>query len=122
MASAEDGLDACEELADAEGLGDVVVGSELEAEDFVDLLALGGEHDDGDVHPLGSDSLADLEAVELGEHEVEDDEVGACGEGEVEAGLSVGCGEDLVALELEVVLEAHEHVGLVFNDQDLFHR
>jgi len=32
-----------------EGLRDVVVGPELQANDLVDLFSLCGEHDDGDV-------------------------------------------------------------------------
>ena len=40
------GLHARAELAHRERLGDVVVGAELEPEHLVDLLRLGGEHDD----------------------------------------------------------------------------
>lgn len=62
------------ELADRERLRDVVVRSELEAEDLVELLASSGEHDDRDVART-PEPLADLEAVQLGEHDVEHDEV-----------------------------------------------
>ena len=44
--AAQHRLDAAAELAHRERLGDVVVGAELEAEHLVDLLGLGGEHDD----------------------------------------------------------------------------
>ena len=37
-----------QQLARAEGLGHVVVGAELEADHAVGLVALGGEHEDGD--------------------------------------------------------------------------
>ena len=42
----QDRLHAQEQLAHAEGLDDVVVGAELEADHAIDLLALGREHDD----------------------------------------------------------------------------
>ena len=42
-------LHAGQQLADAERLGDVVVGAELEAADDFFFLSLGGEHDDRQV-------------------------------------------------------------------------
>ena len=56
-------LHAAAELAQRERLGDVVVGAELEAEDLVDLLGLGGEHDDRH-RRARAQPPADLEAVE----------------------------------------------------------
>jgi len=46
--AAQHRLDAQHDFTRAEGLGDVIVGAELEADDAVDLLALRGEHDQGD--------------------------------------------------------------------------
>jgi hypothetical protein len=62
------------ELPDREGLGDVVVGAELEPEHLVEFVVPGGEHDDGD-GALGPEPLAHLEPVELRQHQVEDDEI-----------------------------------------------
>src|SRR4030065_76955 len=45
----EYGVDALDQLARAERLGDVVVGAHLEADLLVDVTALGREQDDGDV-------------------------------------------------------------------------
>ena len=56
-------LHAAAELAQRERLGDVVVGAELEAEDLVDLLGLGREHDDRH-RRARAHAPADLEAVE----------------------------------------------------------
>src|SRR4051812_18246100 len=42
---------AASELPDRERLGDVVVGPHLQAEDLVDLVVLGGEHDDRHLAP-----------------------------------------------------------------------
>ena len=67
-------LHARAELAHRERLGDVVVGAQLEPEDLVDLLGLGGEHDDRD-RGAGAQPAAHLEAVHLGQHHVQHDEV-----------------------------------------------
>src|SRR5688572_20210347 len=39
-------LDASDELARVEGLRQVIVGADFEADDAIDVVALGGEHDD----------------------------------------------------------------------------
>ena len=68
-------VDARDQLARVEGLGQVVVGAHLEADDAVDLLALGREHDDGHVLPGAAQPPANAEAVLAGQHEVEHDQV-----------------------------------------------
>ena len=68
------GLDARDQLAGAERLGQVVVGAEPEPEDLVALLALGRQHDDRDA-ALGAKLAADFQAVDLGQHQVEDHQV-----------------------------------------------
>jgi hypothetical protein len=81
---------AGDELGHLEGLGHVVVGAELQPDDDVHGVALGGEHDDRDP-ALRPDLAADLISVEYGEHDVEDDEVERR-LAEVEQSLSaVGC-------------------------------
>ena len=47
ICAAKNGLDAGDDLARGEGLDDIIVCAHLKAEDAVDLLAAGGEHDDG---------------------------------------------------------------------------
>ena len=73
--AAQRGLHPRAELAHRERLGDVVVRAELEAEDLVDLLGLGREHDDRHGLALGAQAPADLEAVHARQHHVEDDQV-----------------------------------------------
>ena len=46
-APAQHRMDARHEFARIEGLGQVVVGADLQADDAVHVVALGGEHDDG---------------------------------------------------------------------------
>jgi hypothetical protein len=47
--AAEHRLDPGEELAGVVGLGDIIVGADLESDDLVDVVAVGGEHDDAGI-------------------------------------------------------------------------
>src|SRR5918994_93375 len=90
-------LDAAAELAHRERLRDVVVGAELEAEDLVDLLGLGREHDDRH-RAARADLAAHVEAVHLGHHHVEHDEVEGVLSQPVEGLAPIERRNDLVAL------------------------
>ena len=70
----QDGLDAGDDLARGEGLDDVVVRTHFKAENAVDLLAPGGEHDDGQA-AFPADGLADLHAGCAGHHLVQEHQV-----------------------------------------------
>ena len=76
-AAADDRLHSQQELADAERLDDVVVGTELEADHPIDLFPLRRHHDDRDVlrGKVALQRFADLEARQIGEHEVEEEHV-----------------------------------------------
>ena len=58
-------------LGGRKGLGDVVVGAGHETGDLVHLLGAGGEHDDADGGVGGTDTAADLKAVDTGKHDVQ---------------------------------------------------
>ena len=74
-AAPQDRAHAGDQLAQAERLGHVVAGAELEPEDDVDLGVAGGDHDDR--HGLeAAHLLADLDARLVGQHHVEQHEVG----------------------------------------------
>ena len=74
LAAAQLGADAAEQLAHREGLGDVVVGADLEPDDLVDLGVLGGQDDDR--HGAARAHVAaDVEAARPRHHDVEDQQV-----------------------------------------------
>ena len=60
---------------EAEGLGQVVVGAEVEGVGLVPFAVLGGEHQDGGPHVLGAHLLEDVVAVHQRQHDVEDHHV-----------------------------------------------
>ena len=69
-----DGIDAGEQLAKAERLDQVVVGTELEADDAVDLVSARADDDDRHAR-AGAQLAAHLEAVAVGEAQVEQHEI-----------------------------------------------
>ena len=118
---AQDCLDPGDERARVEGLGDVVVRAELQADDRVDVVVARGQHQDGGVAPP-PDLAADLEAVELGKHHVEDHEVRIVPGVAVERVDAVMRGDDREAVLLEVQPDEVDDVALVVDDEDRLHR
>jgi len=79
-AAPQEGADPGEELGEPERLGDVVVGARVEAGDDVELIALGGEHEDRGARADGSDPATDLQSIDTGQPDVEDEQVVLPGE------------------------------------------
>lgn len=66
-----------QQLGQAEWLGDVVVGSGVQADDDVDLLGAGGEHENRQVRgDVLTDLPAHLDAVAIRQAQIEDDQFG----------------------------------------------
>ena len=72
--AAQHGAHARRQLVGVEGLGDVVVGAQVEALGLVARRALGRQQDDRDRAPL-TQLAHDLDAVEVGHDDVEQDDV-----------------------------------------------
>ena len=107
---------AREELADGEGLGDVVVGAGVERRHLVRLRPAGREDDDRDRGPLAQPA-DDLETVQVGKPEVEDDEVGLPRRG-LEQAVLAGLGlDDAIALARQRGAEEAADRRLVLDDQ-----
>ena len=71
--AAENRVESGGKLARRTGLGNVVVGAELEADDAVDGIALGGEHENGKL-ALFANAFENLHAAHAGHHHVEHDD------------------------------------------------
>mmetsp|Transcript_16163 Transcript_16163/g.30510 ORF Transcript_16163/g.30510 Transcript_16163/m.30510 type:complete len:366 (-) Transcript_16163:133-1230(-) len=118
--AAGDGLDAGQQLARVEGLAEVVVGTQLQADDAVGLVGAGGQHDDGHLG-AAAHRLAQREAFGVGQHHVEDaqaDLVAVALELGHEAGAVMGQ-QHLVLVLLKVGLEQAADFLVVVDDQDL---
>ena len=74
--TAQDGVDAGQQLFHLKGLDDIVIRAHLQPGDLVDRLALGRQHDDGGLS-LFPDVGAHGPAVHDGQHDVQQDQIGA---------------------------------------------
>src|SRR5688500_4109934 len=83
-AAAQERLDAPQELGHLERLDQVVVGAQLEADDAIDALPLGRQHQDRRLHAALAQRPADVETVSAGQHDVKQDRVEGAGAGALE--------------------------------------
>src|SRR3954470_18758125 len=109
-----------DQLSHAIRFYDIVVCADLEADDTVDLLALGGAHHHGDIaRAITLAQLAtDLRTREIWEHQVEHDHVGerVCRRAR-EALAAAVSDADREALRAQIVLERGGEVDLVLDNQ-----
>ncbi|CAM5389245.1 hypothetical protein SALBM217S_09875 [Streptomyces griseoloalbus] len=96
-AAAEQGADPGEEFGEAEGLGDVVVGAGVQADQGAHLVGAGRQHQDRHGVALGAEAAGDFEAVHPGQPQIEDHEVDAALQSGVECRRAVLADLDLVA-------------------------
>ena len=75
LGAADDRLDAGDQLAPVERLGQEVVGAEAQALDLVVELAEAREDQDRRAHPRGAQPAQHLVAVDVRQHQIEDDDV-----------------------------------------------
>ena len=73
--AAQDDVDAGDEFARAERLGDVIVAADLEAEHTVDFVVPRRKKQDRNVGGLAN-FAADVQSVEFGHADIQDDEIG----------------------------------------------
>ena len=118
--SAEDGVEARDQLFDVKRFGEIIVGSEVEAiEAFVEGAA-GGDEDDGDAHAFSAELTEDAEAVATGQHDIEDDGVVVTGGREYEAVVAIIGVVDDKAASGETLGHEPGEFGVIF-DQKNFH-
>jgi len=109
--------DARTELLCHEGLGDVVVGTGLEAGHDVMGVGAGGDDDDGH-RTVAAQRPAALEPVHARQHEVDQRDVGGLGGEAVERVLPAGRLVDLIALTFEGQAHRGANPLVVLDHQD----
>jgi hypothetical protein len=97
-------------------LGEVVVGTDRQPDELVDLFGAGGQHDDVGVAE-GPHLPAGLDAVHPGQHQVEDDHLGLEGLGQLDRLLAVAGGLDLEAVAFKVAGDQADQRRLVVDHQ-----
>jgi len=119
LKTAQHGLDAGDEFARAEGLGDVVVGAQFEAEDAIGFAAFRCQKNYRDRRQAGSlaNGATYFQAVFARYHNVENEE---CGTLALSVGQYVGSGginANGEAFVFEMMADQAGNVGIVFDDE-----
>ena len=76
--AAQNVVDACNELSRFEGLGQIIIGAELEPNDAVGNLCVGGKHENRQLaidRRFRTDLATYLKSVFLGQHHIENQKV-----------------------------------------------
>ena len=74
------------------------------------------------IRDSGTDGLADLESVGVGQHDVQDEEVGALGAQHGKAFLAAVGAAEVVAVAPHDLLDEQPHALVVVHQHDLRHR
>ena len=121
IGTSQERLDTAHQLAQPEGLGQVVIRAQLQSDDLVHLVIPRGEHQDRRLGAGRTQSAQQLEAVDAGESHVQDDEIRGQLAGDGQPLFAVRRDGHLVSLLLEGVLETPRDRELVLHDQDRRH-
>ena len=116
--AAQHALDAGHQLTRVEGLGDVVVGTHLEAHDPIHDRGGGSQHDDRDLRVALAQVPRKTQAVLAGHVDVDQRQVDGMLGGHRPRGAGALGAECRVAVGDEVFLQHLAHVRLVVDDQD----
>ena len=115
--AADNGADARHDLARGERLDDVVVRADIQAENAVRILVLGGDHQDWNIGHR-TDAAAYVQAVDAREHDIQQHQRGG---GRVKQGqrLLAGAGSQIgPAFGLHIFGKNFQDLLVVVNDQD----
>jgi hypothetical protein len=119
----EECVNSREELADAEGLGDVVVSAEIQADNFVDFLTFGSKHQDGRRIFFGAELFAYVVSARAGEHDVKDDEGRMTLGYSIDGFITAVADRDVKTVAFHDFFESEEDVRIIFDNKNPgFHR
>ena len=116
--AAKQGVNPRQQFPDAEGLGDVIIGAEVEPDHLVEFLAFGGEHQDGRGDFLRAKLLADVVAAQARQHDIQHDQRGAVLLDGFDRLVSAVADGHVEPVALQDFLQAEEDVRVVFNDKN----
>ena len=125
-AAAQEGIaaqlaaDPGQDLHGDEGLGDVIVGAHIQAQNLILGLGLGSQENDGDVGKF-PDLSGGGDAVHLGHHDVQKDQVQILLPGQFQGLPAGGGGEEIVALGGQIYFQRIDNVRLVVADENVVH-
>ena len=112
------GVDARSQDPRVERFGDVVIGTDLEADHLIGLGRAPCEHDHRAHDPLPPQLEDDLRAADVGQHPVDEHQVRSTTGAKLDRLRAVGRFEDFVALQPAYVGDQRSNVGVVLDDED----
>ena len=110
---------ASQQLGQAEGLSDVVIGPGVQTDDEVGVLAAGGEHEDRDGQALGPHLTGHVQAVDVRQPQIQDNDVS--GRDLLEGTFTGAMSQDLIALASKGAGEGLGDGRVVFDEQNSCH-
>ena len=105
------------EFLELEGLGEVVVGAELEPGGLVVEPVGGGEHEDRHAAAGGDDAFGDLVTGGPGDVAVEDGDVVGVDAQQLQSGVAVARDVGRDRFQAQAVADRFRHIGLVLDEQ-----
>ena len=117
-AAAQYGVNARQQLARVEGLGQIIVRTDFQAHDTVHVFAFGGQHDDGRTVIGGSQAAAYRQAVFARHHQVQHDQVYRVAQHDAVERLAVFRKNDFKTLLRQVAAKQITDAGIVVKNED----
>jgi hypothetical protein len=107
-----------EQDLEGEGLGEIIVGADIEAlHDVAGGIAC-GQHEDGSAVASFAEVARDFETAYAGQHDIENQQVNGAGRGKLETVAAIHGDGDHVAVFHETLPEEFRHPALVFDYQN----
>ena len=104
-------------LADVEGLGDVIVGANLQTHHLVRDVISGGQHQHGNIR-FSSQLAADVKALDVGQHEIQHHGVGPALASKTQRLGPIAGSYDAEPIAFQVGTDDPPDVRLVVDNQD----
>src|SRR6266576_2693691 len=118
VGAAQQGFDSRQQFHRIEGLGEIVIGANLESQNFVEDLPTGGQHQDGHDDASHADVPAHIEAALPGKHDIQYYEVVGISGGFVQTFLAVEGELNRIALAFQAISQSHANYFFILDDKN----
>ena len=115
------GFDSREQFDHLERLRHVIVGAELEADDLVDDLSLGRQHDHWRLNPALAKLAQHVEPVHAREHHVEQHEIERLAGSALEPTFAIAARLDQIPFARQPIAKGQHEAWLVFDEEQPLH-
>src|SRR5688500_18010612 len=119
--SAENRLNSCKNLRDAEGLRAIIIRTKPDARNRVGFRPARAESQQRHLLAFGAELLEDGVAGHSRKHEIEHDEIGVPVAGHLQSLQAILDSIDVVPFGLEAACESEREISVVLDDQDPRH-